>query len=148
MRYIIILFSILIFLSCKKIQERKIISGKFLVENVHSDAVNADNAMDFLIPGYISDSNCCKYYVDFFDDETATGTFYKYDVIMQIDSGFWNLKKFNRMHIQLGRFINGNYKIDRKGRKKIDLISSDNEAIFITNQPPIISNVTMKIKRF
>lgn len=148
-KLIVMLFmgAFLSIVSCKKIQENKIIKDTWLVTKVKSEAILLENSMELLLPGYESNSECCKYYVDFFEDGTATGTYYKDNAIVQVDSGFWRLDKFNVQYIQIGKYINAVWDIEKIEKKKYQLTSDNNEAKLIASQPPIVSKTVMDITR-
>jgi hypothetical protein len=132
---------------CKKIQNNIIIKGEWLVHRVNTDFVNLDNAMEFFLPGYFSDSSCCTYIVDFKEDETVTGTFTKNNVVVQIDSGFWHLDKFNVLYVKLGKYIDGTYDVERHRHKKYTLHTTENKLEILASQPPEITEVTINIER-
>lgn len=132
--------------SCKKIQNNVLIKGKWNVEKVKSDFLTLENSMDLLIPGYVSNNECCQYIVDFKDDQTVTGTFYKDKQVMQIDSGEWKLDEFNLLYIQLGKYINGTYDINKDSKRFYILTTDSNNAQFLPNQVTV-SKVVMDIRR-
>jgi hypothetical protein len=132
--------------SCKKIQNNVLIKGKWNVERVKSDFLTLENSMDLLIPGYISNNECCQYIVDFKDDQTVTGTFYKDKQVMQIDSGEWKLDEFNLLYIQLGKYINGSFDINKDSKRFYKLTTDSNSAQFLPSQVTV-SKVVMDIRR-
>ncbi len=132
--------------ACKKIQNRVLIKGKWEVERVKSDFLTVDNSMDILIPGYVSNNECCQYIVDFKDDATVTGTFYKDKQIAQIDSGVWNLDKYNLLYIKLGKYIDGTYDISKESKRYYILTTDSNSAQFLSSGP-VISKVTQYIRK-
>jgi hypothetical protein len=132
--------------SCKKIQNNVLIKGKWNVERVKSDFLTLENSMDLLIPGYVSNNECCRYIVDFKDDQTVTGTFYKDNQVMQIDSGEWKLDEFNLLYIQLGKYINGTFDINKDSKRFYKLTTDSNSAQFLPSQVTV-SKVVMDIRR-
>ena len=142
----IILVFLLFASACKKIQNRVLIKGKWEVEKVKSDFLTVDNSMEVLIPGYVSNNECCQYIVDFKDDETVTGTFYKDKQIAQVDSGVWNLDEYNLLYIKLGKYINGTYDISKESKRYYVLTTDSNSAQFLSSAPTI-SKVSKFIRR-
>lgn len=142
----ILLIAILFVSACKKIQNRVLIKGKWEVERVKSDFLTVDNSMDVLIPGYVSNDECCQYIVDFKDDQTVTGTFYKDKQIAQVDSGVWNLDKYNLLYIKLGKYIDGTYDISKESKRYYILTTDSNSAQFLSSAPTI-SKVSKFIRR-
>lgn len=148
-KLIVMLFmgAFLSIVSCKKIQENKIIKDKWLVTKIVSDIFPNENSMERLLRGYESNSECCKYYVDFFDDGTATGTYYKDNAIVQVDSGFWRLDEFNVQFIQIGKYIDAVWDIEKIEKKKYQLSADDNKSLLFPNNPPVVSKTVMDITR-
>ncbi len=142
--FVLIIVGIAAVPSCKKVQENKIIKGEWEAERVETDFLTVDNAMTFLLPGY-EKGPCCKYIINFKDDETCTGTFTKDGVVMQVDDGEWYLTKFNQVYVKLGAYIDGVYDIDRQNRKFYILSTNNNATVFVGN--PINAKVTMDIRR-
>jgi hypothetical protein len=139
----------LIFASaCEKIQNRVLIKGKWEVERVKSDFLTVENSMEVLIPGYVSNNECCQYIVDFKDDETVTGTFYKDKQIAQVDSGVWSLDEYNLLYIKLGKYINGTYDISKESKRYYILTTDSNSAQFLSSAPTIskVSKYIRKLK--
>ena len=147
LRVILLCIVVVSFSTCKKIQEKVMIKGEWHVHRVNTDILTLDNAMDFFLTGYQSNSECCTYIVDFKKDETVTGTFTKDNVVVQVDSGVWHLDKFNVLYVKLGKYIDGTYDVDRQKHKKYTLYTKEN-----INPVPAISNnefaeVTIDIER-
>jgi hypothetical protein len=143
---VIIVITMLSVSACKKIQNRVLIKGKWEVERVKSDFLTVDNSMEILIPGYVSNDECCQYIVDFKDDETVTGTFYKDKQVAKVDSGVWNLDKYNLLYIKLGKYIDGTYDISKESKRYYILTTDSNSTEFISNTP-IVSKVTQYIRK-
>jgi len=144
---IAIITTTLLFASaCKKIQNRVLIKGKWEVERVKSDFLTVDNSMEALISGYVSNDECCQYIVDFKDDETITGTFYKDKQITQVDRGVWNLDKYNLLYIKLGKYIDGTYDVSRES-KRYYILTTDSNSAQLLSSAPTISKVTQYIRK-
>lgn len=142
---------IFVWSACKKIQENKIIKDKWLVTKVYSSVFNQGNlegnSMETLLPDYQSNSECCKYYVDFFEDGSVTGTYYKDNAVVQVDSGSWKLNKYNEKYIQLGKYINGTFDIDKVEKLKYQLTSNADSNIVVILGQTLKSKVIMDITR-
>ncbi len=138
--------SLILFSACKKIQNRVLIKGKWEVERVKSDFLTVENSMEVLIPGYLSNNECCQYIVDFKDDQTVTGTFYKNNEIAQVDSGVWSLDEYNLLYIQLGKYIDGTYNIEKED-KRFYVLTTDSNSAKLLSSGPTISKVTKFIRR-
>lgn len=138
--------SLIFFSACKKIQNKALIKGKWEVERVKSDFLTVENSMEVLIPGYVSNDECCSYIVDFKDDQTVTGTFFKNNEIAQVDSGVWNLDDFNLLYVKLGKYIYGTYDIKKEGKRFYVLTTDSNNARLLSREPTI-SKVTLYIRR-
>jgi hypothetical protein len=147
LKAVFVISATVFFSTCKPIQERVMIKGKWRVHRVNTDFVQMDNVMEFFLPGYESNSDCCTYMVDFKDDETVTGTFTKNNVVMQIDSGVWHLDKFNVLYIKLGKYIDGTYDVDRQKQRKYTLYTDKNNLVILPSQPAEITEVTINIER-
>jgi hypothetical protein len=116
------------------------------VERVKSDFLNVENSMEVLIPGYLSNNECCQYIVDFEDDQTVTGTFYKNNEIAQVDSGVWSLDEYNLLYIQLGKYVDGTYNIEKED-KRFYVLTTDSNSAKLLSSAPTISKVTLFIRR-
>jgi len=146
-KFLLLLIIVVSISACKKIQSNIMIKGKWDVQNVKTDFVQMDNAMEFFLPGYESNNPNCQYYVDFKEDETVTGTFIKDNVTMQIDSGVWHLDEFNVLYVKLGKYIDGTYDVDRLKDKKYTLTTDENKLVILASQPPEITEVVIDIER-
>ncbi len=73
--------------------------------------------MDITLPDHVSNSDCCKYLIDFNDDGTVTGTYYLADTVNYTVSGTWDLPERLLLDIELDLYVNGKYDIDRKNKK-------------------------------
>ena len=141
-----ILFLILFgagFASCEKIQEKKIINGTWEVTKVELNN-NDFNAMEIFLQEYVSNSSCCKYIVDFKDDNTCSGTYTRNDSVIYSVEGEWEMRDFNLVYVNLDRYVNAELNVDRHSKKYYTLESATNKvAIFGGSETP----TKLKIKR-
>ena len=128
--------------SCKKIQENKIINGKWQVIKVELNGDSA-NAMEVFLQGYKTNAVCCRYIVNFRDDNTCSATYYRNDSIIYSVEGEWELKKFNLVYVKLDRYVNALLDIDRHSRTYYTLHSDENEVEALNQTVPS----KLKIKR-
>lgn len=120
-----LLFISILFFSCKKIQEKRIINGTWKVANVELNHANI-NVMEVFLDGYKSNSKCCSYIVDFRDDNTCTGTYYRNDSLVYTVKGEWVLKKFNLIYVNLDSYVNADLAVDRHSRNYYTLETEEN----------------------
>lgn len=131
------------FSSCEKIQEKKIINGTWEVTKVELNNGDA-NAMEIFLQGYVTNSSCCQYIVDFNDDNTCTGTYYQSDTLVYSINGEWEMRDFNLVYVNLDRYVNTELQVNRHSRNYYTLESDTNRvAIFSGNKMP----TSLKIKR-
>ncbi len=139
-------FSILlsfVFSSCEKIQENKIINGTWEVTKVELNNGDA-NAMEVFLNNYVSNSSCCKYIVDFKDDNTCSGTYTRDDSLIYTVTGEWEMRDFNLVYVNLDRYVNAELDVNRHSKKYYTLESETNKvAIFGGNETP----TKLEIKR-
>ncbi len=139
----VLLFILSGLLSCQKIQERKILNGTWLVEKVELN-LQEENMMTHFLKDYQSNSPCCRYVVTFNDDGTCTGTYYLNDTIEYTATGEWDLLKFNKVYVELDRYVHSTMDINRHNRKDYSLSSDENIVQALGNNTFI---TTLKIKR-
>ena len=132
----------LVFTSCKKIQERKIINGTWKVVKVELDHGDA-NAMEVFLNGYRSNSECCSYIVDFRDDHSCSGTYYRDDSLIYTVEGEWKLKEFNLVYVKLDQYVNADLDVDRHSRTYYTLETEKN-TVAVLNQ---VLPAKLEIKR-
>lgn len=141
--FLLLLPSVLFFSSCEKIQENKILKGTWEVMKVelnHGDA----NAMEAFLHGYVSNSSCCHYIVDFNDDNTCSGTYYRNDSLIYTVTGEWDMRDFNLVYVNLDRYVNTELNVNRHSKTYYTLESDTNHvAIFGGNKTP----TSLKIKK-
>lgn len=131
------------FSSCEKIQENKIISGTWEVTKVELNNGDA-NAMEVFLNDYVSNSSCCKYIVDFKDDNTCTGTYTRNDSTIYSITGEWEMRDFNLVYVNLDMYVNAELDVNRHSKKYYTLESATNKvAIFGGNETP----TKLEIKR-
>lgn len=141
--YLLALLLITFFASCKKIQENKIINGTWEVMKVELNHTDP-NAMEVFLPGYVSNSTCCHYIVDFKDDNTCSGTYYRNDSIVYTKTGEWHMVEFNLVYVKLDEYVDANLDVNRHSKTYYSLSSETNKvAIFGGNETP----TKLEIKR-
>ena len=138
---LILLFTVSL-ISCKKIQEKKILNGTWEVVKVELDYGDA-NAMEIFLDGYKSNSECCQYIVDFRDDNTCSGTYYRDDSLIYSVEGEWALKKFNLVFVNLDKYVNADLDVDRHSKTYYTLDTEENNVSLINQVLP----TKLEIKR-
>jgi hypothetical protein len=120
----------LVFISCQKIQERKIINGKWEVIKVELNHTD-DNVMEIFLQDYVSNSTCCHYMVDFRDDNTCSSTYYRNDSLIYTVEGEWKMVDFNLVYVNLDQYVNAELDVDRHSKTYYTLSSETNKvAVF------------------
>lgn len=144
MAAVILSLGILIsFNSCKKIQENKILNGTWEVVKVELDGSGV-NVMEVFLDGYKSYSACCKYIVDFRDDNVCSGTYYRDDSVIYTVEGEWEMKEFNLVHVNLDKYVFADLDINRHSKTYYTLNTDSNTVKALNNQ---VMTTTIEIKR-
>ena len=128
--------------SCESIQQGIILDGKWEVMKVELDHGDL-NAMEVFLQGYKSYSQCCHYFVDFRDDGTCSGTYYRNDSLVYTVEGEWDLKEFNLVYVNLDKYVNADLDVNRHSQTYYTLDSEENNIIALAQVHP----TKLEIKR-
>lgn len=126
MHRILLLGVILIFLSlsCRKIQERKILTGEWEFISGYMNHDTTINILDVVLPYHSTDPSNCYYQIMFEDDGIVYGNYYTYDTLNYAVVGEWELKEFNVFYIKLDQYIDGTFLVENEGDHDYKLISN------------------------
>jgi len=119
-------------ISCKKIQERRILNGTWEVIKVELNN-NDSNVMEIFLSGYKTNSECCHYIVDFRDDGSCSGTYQRNDTVIYTVEGIWELKEFNLVFVNLDKYVNADLDVNRHSRTYYSLTSEENKVAVLGN---------------
>jgi len=131
------------FNSCKKVQEDKILSGTWEVVKVELGESDF-NVMETFLRPYKSNHVCCKYIVDFRDDNTCSGTYYRDDSLIYTVEGEWELKEFNLVYVNLDKYVFADLDVNRHSKTYYTLDTDSNTVKALNNE---VLATTLEIKR-
>ena len=103
---------VLVFSSCKKIQNDNLINGVWTLNSVLLDS-SLQNYLNYALPQFANGNNCCHYEIDFEKNDKAFGYYLTNDSSYLV-LGMWNLPEYNKIYIHLDNFIDGTFDIDKK----------------------------------
>lgn len=134
-----------IFTGCVKLQNRVILKGNWELVNYKLDTINR-NYMEVVLPSYDNPPGCCKYMIDFQDNDKCVGTYYVNDTVNYTVEGTWSLDEKNELFIDLDKYVNGTFHIDRQNRKDY-VLETDQNTIEIDASLTIVFPTRLDIKR-
>jgi len=137
-----LIFILISCISCKRIQENKIIKGTWEVVKVELDHGDI-NAMEIFLQGYKSNAKCCHYIVNFRDGNLCSGTYYRNDSLIYTVEGEWEMKEFNLVYVNLDTYVNADLDVNRHSKTYYTLDTEENN-IDVLNQ---VLPTTLEIKR-
>ncbi|MCS6935334.1 MAG: hypothetical protein NZM35_09330 [Chitinophagales bacterium] len=111
--------------SCRKIQEGMIIKGLWTLEGFYVDTFSK-NMMEIFLPYYNTGNGCCRYKIDFQDDDLVTGYYFTHDTLNYLVAGTWKLIKYNKIYVKLDNYVDGEFTIEKIGNKRYEMISDSN----------------------
>lgn len=111
--------------SCKKIQEDMIVKGLWTLESVQIDTF-PQNQMETFLQHYNTGNDCCRYQVDFQDNDVVFGYYVTHDTFNYVTIGKWKLNKYNEIYVKLDKYVDGNFTIHKVGNKKYEMESDAN----------------------
>ncbi len=149
-RYVVffsLLMAAMVFMGsgCVKLQNKVLIKGTWELVNYRIDT-SAHNFMETVLPSYNNPPGCCKYLIDFQDNDKVVGNYYVNDTLNYSIEGTWSLDEKSTLVIDLDKYVDGTFDIDRQNRKTYQL-TSDKNKIELFPGSIIESPVTMDIKR-
>lgn len=144
-RYIpaILLLALMLSLSCKKIEHKLLLKGIFTLEAVYVSG-SEENFMNFALPNYNNPEGCCKYIIDFQDDGDMFGFYYVDDELNYVVKGEWEQKDYHVLYLNLDKYVNGIYDVEKDGKKEFTLSTEENTALIggTANVTPMVLKIT------
>ncbi|CAN5294897.1 hypothetical protein BH09BAC1_BH09BAC1_28100 [soil metagenome] len=131
--------------SCVKIQNMVIMKGDWELVNYKLDT-SSTNFMLSVLPSYENPPGCCKYKIDFQDNDKVVGTYFVNDTVNYRVEGTWSLDEKSKLYINLDKYVNGIFDVDRQNRKTYQLTTQVNTIEYL---PGYLLQVptTLDIKR-
>jgi len=111
--------------SCKKVQQDMIVKGVWELKAFYPDTATT-NLMNSILPYYSNGGGCCRYKIDFQSDDIVFGYYITYDTFNYVKIGKWQLRKFNKIYVQLDNYVDGEFEIKKSGRKEYTMTSEAN----------------------
>lgn len=112
--------------SCKKIVENHLIKDQWELYNAYAFDDRSNNFMKIVLPGYDNPEGCCRYIIDFQDNNQAFGFYYRNDTLDYMIRGDWFLEDKDHLYIDLDRYVKGSFEIMRDGKRNYTLVSDSN----------------------
>ncbi len=134
---------LILFNSCKKIQENKILNGTWEVVKVELGQSDF-NVMETFLRNYKSNHVCCKYIVDFREDNTCSGAYYYNDSLVYAVEGEWELKEFNLVYVKLDQYVFADLEVNRHSKMYYSLDTDSNTVAALNNE---VLPTTLEIKK-
>lgn len=131
--------------SCVKIQNKVLLKGTWELVNYKFDTLSL-NYMTVILPGYTQGGDCCRYMIDFKDNDVVTGTYYVNDTVNYTVDGTWSLDEKSTLVIDLDNYVDGTFDIERENRTTYYL-TTDSCSVEFAPGFFISYPVTLDIKR-
>lgn len=136
--------------SCKKIQEDMLINGTWQLNAFYIDSSannpSTFNAMDLILPYYNQGGDCCRYVVDFADNDSVYAYYITYDTFNYIKSGSWELLEYNKIYVNLDEYVDGVFGIKKESPRHFILTSEANHIRYFDNISPAMDTSRVRIK--
>ncbi len=110
--------------SCKKTTENQLINGLWSLKDVYLDTMTTNYLNNFYMFTYGHD--CCFYKMDFNDNGELDGFYVTNDSINYVAVGHWSLLEYNRVYMDVDKFIDGNFTIKKNTLTQWELTSDTN----------------------
>lgn len=125
----VVVFSIVASLfSCAKFQHNFIMNGKWELVSAYNNNDYSINFLNVILPGFNAGGDCCHYIIDFQDQGKAFGFYYSNDTLVYEVQGTWDVPEKNHLYVDLDRYVNGDFLIDRTDHRKYKLTTDSNSA--------------------
>jgi hypothetical protein len=136
--------------SCKKIQEDTLIKGLWRLDAYYIDSSantqSTENVMEVILPHFADGGGCCDYKVDFQEDDIVFAYYQTYDTFNYVVIGTWELREFNKIYVNLDRYVDGEFDIDKTSNKHYTLSSEANHIAYFDNFVPLLDTSRVRIK--
>jgi len=139
--YLSILAVVVMFGSCRKIQEDQLLKGLWVVEGLYFDTISVNQLKTFF-PGHDATNKCCQYKINFDEDDLVIGYYLTNDSFTYVTTGTWKLVEFNKLQLKLDNFANGEFAIKNKSTKR-RWLSSEKNIVPAKTMPPMPSYDTI-----
>lgn len=132
MRYLILfsLAAIMLMGSCKKIRENHLIKDQWELYEAYLNNQYDLNFMEVVLDGYNEPEGCCRYIIDFHDDDEVFGFYYRNDTLDYMIRGEWFMEDKDHLYIDLDRYVKGTFKIEKDGHRDYKLTTEENTGAF------------------
>lgn len=131
--------------SCVKLQNKVIMKGEWELVYYQLDTTKA-NFMDLILPSYNTPPGCCKYMIDFQDNDKVMGYYYVQDTLNYSVEGTWSLDKKSTLYIALDKYVDGTFDVDRENRRNYTL-TTDKNTVRLNALTVFDAPIKMEIKR-
>lgn len=136
--------------SCKKIQEDLLINGTWVLDGYYIDSTANSpsdvNLMGVLLPYYNQGGDCCKYVVDFQDNDSVYAYYITYDTFNYIKKGYWELLEYNKIYVNVDDYVDGVFSIKKESPRHFLLTSEANHIRFFDNLAPNLDTSRVRVK--
>ncbi len=130
--------------SCKKIQEDMLVNGLWKLTSITINDTSS-NILNSALPYFANGNDCCEYKVYFERDGLVFAYYNTYDTSNVYAQGTWELEEYNKVYINLDKFFDGYFKVERKALKKYEFTSTANHFRIFDNVNPDIDTAACKM---
>lgn len=123
--------------SCKKIQEDMLVNGLWKLNSITVNDTSS-NILNTTLPLFSDGNNCCEYKLYFEKDGLVFAYYNTYDTSNTYAQGTWELEEYNKLYINLDKYFDGYFKVERKAIKKYEFTSTSNHFRVFDNVNPDI----------
>lgn len=143
--FILIVFAVFALSSCAKIQERKIIKGRWELKHFKFGPTE-QNWMELVLPGYEVGTNCCRYIINFKDNNTCSGIYYRNDSLIYSVIGDWHMVGRDVLYVNLDDYADAEFYINRHNRRDYTL-EADSNSVELSPSVHLVEPASLEIKR-
>lgn len=115
---------IVTFETCRKVEENNLKNGEWRIVDFRFNR-DTGNALRLFLPGFTGTGSCCKYILNFSEENILTCTYFVNDTLAYTKFGEWELHKKDEIRLVFDDFVNGNFELNKLDNSTFNLISDD-----------------------